>query len=114
LGFHLFIDDFGTGYSSLSYLKKMPFNALKIDKSFVRDMTCDSDALMIVRAIIELGHNLGLKVVAEGVETQATWDKLEAFGCDEAQGNLISPPMPAGQLLDWYNASPWRRDKGPR
>lgn len=113
LGFHLFIDDFGTGYSSLSYLKKMPFNALKIDKSFVRDMTSDSDALMIVRAIIELGHNLGLKVVAEGVETQAIWDKLEAFGCDEAQGNLISPPMPASQLLAWYKASPWCRSAGP-
>ena len=108
LGIKLAIDDFGTGYSSLAYIKKLPVNAVKIDKSFVVDMTQNKDAALIVRTIIDLAHNLGMRVVAEGVETQATWDQLAAYGCDEAQGYFISHPLPAGQFEQWAGTSdPW-------
>lgn len=97
----LFIDDYGTGYSSLGYLQKLPVDAVKIDQSFVAPMVSSGDSQAIVRSTIELGHNLGLKVVAEGVESQAVWDRLAALGCDVAQGYLISMPMPAEQLQGW-------------
>ncbi|MES2071823.1 MAG: GGDEF domain-containing protein [Pseudomonadota bacterium] len=100
-GSKLFIDDFGTGYSSLSYLQKLPVDSLKIDQSFVIPMTENSDSAVIVRSTIELGHNLGLEVVAEGVESLAAWDSLAALGCDVAQGYFVSEPMPAGQLRAW-------------
>ncbi len=86
LGVHFSIDDFGTGYSSLAQLKKMPVSSIKIDKSFTLNMETDNDSAVIVRAIIDLGHNLGLKVIAEGVETLAAKEMLLNFGCDEAQG----------------------------
>ncbi len=100
-GVQLSIDDFGTGYSSLAYLKKLPVSELKIDKSFVTDMlTSESDAT-IVNATIQLGHNLGLQVVAEGVENQQTYNTLRSMGCDLQQGFFISRPVPAEAITTW-------------
>jgi diguanylate cyclase (GGDEF)-like protein len=99
----LFVDDYGTGYSSLSYLQKLPVDGLKIDQSFVTPMAASGDSATIVSSTIELGHNLGLKVVAEGVESQAVWERLAALGCDIAQGYLISRPMPAQQFQEWQH-----------
>ena len=101
MGIQLSIDDFGTGYSSLSYLKRLPVNELKIDKSFVMNIEHDHDDVTIVKSTIELGHNLGLKVVAEGIENKNVWDILNAMGCDYGQGYFMSKPMPASKLLDW-------------
>lgn len=97
----LYIDDFGTGYSSLSYLQKLPVDYIKIDQSFVRDMAINSDSSVIVRSTIDLAHDLGRRVVAEGVETQQNWDQLAAFGCDFAQGYFIARPMPASEFPAW-------------
>jgi len=102
-GIPLYIDDFGTGYSSLSYLQKLPVEYIKIDQSFVRDMSVSKDSAVIVRSTIDLAHDLGHKVVAEGVETQAHWDQLAAFGCDFAQGYFIARPMPAEEFLPWMD-----------
>lgn len=105
LGIKISIDDFGTGYSSLAYLKKLPAQELKIDKSFVMDMLdSDSDAV-IVKSIIDLGHNLGMKVVAEGVETKETADRLTTLGCDILQGFFFSKPMDAQTFIQWHNQS---------
>ncbi len=98
LGISLSIDDFGTGYSSLARLKKLPVRELKIDRSFVMDMDRDPDDEVIVRSTIDLAHNLGLSVVAEGVETEQTCRRLLELGCDIAQGYLISKPVPIEQL----------------
>lgn len=108
MGIRLHIDDFGTGYSSLGYLKRLPVNAVKIDRSFVHDMTDNPDAAIIVRSTIELAHNLGLKVIAEGVETQATWEQLARYDCDEAQGYLISKPAAGDKVENWVHNSPWK------
>ncbi len=97
-GFKLSIDDFGTGYSSLAYLKKLPVDELKIDKSFVMAMASDAEDAKIVRSTIDLAHNLGLTVVAEGVETQAIMNQLRDLDCDEAQGYYMSRPLPAAEL----------------
>jgi diguanylate cyclase (GGDEF)-like protein len=101
MGVMISIDDFGTGFSSLNYIKKLPINEIKIDKSFVSDMTSDENDLSIVRSIIELGHNLGLKVVAEGVENKAVLDSLAALGCDHCQGYYISHPLPYERFQSW-------------
>jgi diguanylate cyclase (GGDEF)-like protein len=101
MGVAVSIDDFGTGYSSLTYLKQLPIDALKIDKSFVLDMTCNENDAMIVRSIVDLGHNLGFEVVAEGVEDGETLKLLESLGCDYAQGYHISRPVPATELRAW-------------
>ncbi|MEA2434372.1 MAG: hypothetical protein QOG54_1829 [Actinomycetota bacterium] len=95
------IDDFGTGYSSLGHLRKLPVKELKIDKSFVMNMDVDESDAVIVRSTIDLGRNLGLRVVAEGVETAAVWRQLELLGCDYAQGFYKSRPMPADQIPRW-------------
>ena len=97
-GVNISIDDFGTGYSSLAYLKKLPVSELKIDKSFVMDMLTNESDATIVNATIQLGHNLGLKVVAEGVENQQTFNILKSMGCDLQQGNFISIPRSPNQL----------------
>ena len=114
LGIRLSIDDFGTGYASLTYLKKMPVNEIKIDKSFVLDVTDDQDDMVIIRATIDLAHNLGLSVVAEGVASHQAWCVLAGLKCDKAQGFYMSRPLTAPQLtyrlekhglpLDWRDA----------
>ncbi len=93
LGTSIAMDDFGTGYSSLSYLKRFPFNTLKIDASFVRDITSEPDSAAIARTIIAMAHNLRLKVVAEGVETAGQLNYLRLHDCDEIQGFLFSRPV---------------------
>jgi diguanylate cyclase (GGDEF)-like protein len=99
IGVGISIDDYGTGYSSLSYLRKMPVDELKIDRSFVTDMAHDENAAVIVRSTIELGRNLGLRVVAEGVETREVWDRLAALGCHVAQGYFFGRPVAGTQFL---------------
>jgi diguanylate cyclase (GGDEF)-like protein len=107
VGISLAIDDFGTGHSSLAYLKRLPVDEVKVDKSFVMPMIGDPTDEAIVRSVIELGHNLGLRVTAEGVEDQATWDRLRSLGCDVAQGYLLSRPVPADELsCRWTAGAP--------
>jgi diguanylate cyclase (GGDEF)-like protein len=101
MGVELSIDDFGTGYSSLAYLKRLPVDELKIDKSFVLNMENDIGDTKIVRSTIDLGHNMGLRVVAEGIESEAVWRLLAALGCDEGQGYFMSRPIPGDKLVDW-------------
>jgi diguanylate cyclase (GGDEF)-like protein/PAS domain S-box-containing protein len=101
LGIKLSIDDFGTGYSSLAYLRRLPIDEIKIDRSFVMRMDEEADDVTIVRSTIDLGRNLGLEVVAEGVETQAIWDKLRDLGCNVAQGYFLSRPVPPEKLQAW-------------
>jgi EAL domain-containing protein (putative c-di-GMP-specific phosphodiesterase class I) len=107
MGINITIDDFGTGYSSLSYLKRLPANAVKIDKSFVIGMVQDPNDAAIVRTSVDLAHNLGLKVVAEGVESQDVMQLLGKQGCDSAQGYYISRPLSAEDFVTWLEHSPW-------
>jgi diguanylate cyclase len=104
LGVRLSIDDFGTGYSSLSYLRELPVDEIKIDRSFVMRMTEQSADVAIVRSTIDLGRNLGLDVVAEGVETREIWDKLLELGCRTAQGYYLSRPVAPEVLTEWLAA----------
>jgi diguanylate cyclase (GGDEF)-like protein len=104
-GVSIAIDDFGTGYSSLSYLKRLPIHTLKIDQSFITDVAFDNQDIAIVRSIIDLGHNLGYKVVAEGVENGMAWDMLNKLGCDSAQGFHVSHPLPEKRFARWLAKS---------
>jgi EAL domain-containing protein (putative c-di-GMP-specific phosphodiesterase class I) len=107
LGVHLSIDDYGTGYSSLSYVSRLPVKELKIDRAFVMNMFKDDTTAMIVKSTIDLGHSLGLKVVAEGVENEATYRLLTQFGCDHAQGFYMSKALAAADLEVWLRESRW-------
>jgi diguanylate cyclase (GGDEF)-like protein len=100
-GVGLALDDFGTGYSSLTHLRRLPIDEIKIDRSFIQDLETDSDDAAIVQSTIDLAHSLNLTVVAEGVETAVTWNRLRAFGCDQAQGYYLARPMPAQMLTGW-------------
>jgi EAL domain-containing protein (putative c-di-GMP-specific phosphodiesterase class I) len=112
-GVTIAIDDFGTGFSSLSYLHNLPFDKVKIDRSFVRDMAVDADARAIVRGIIGLAHSLRHRCVAEGVETQAQRFALARLQCDYAQGYLFARAMPAAALLEWLCAGDRRAPPSP-
>jgi EAL domain-containing protein (putative c-di-GMP-specific phosphodiesterase class I) len=101
LGVRIAIDDFGTGYSSLAYLKRLSVDELKIDRSFVADMCQSESSAMIVRSIVQLAHNLGLEVVAEGVEDLGTMQMLEELGCNMVQGYYVSRPLPGEHLVPW-------------
>ena len=101
MGIRLAIDDFGTGYSSLAYLTRLPINRIKIDRSFVMAMATNEDDATIVRSTIDLGRNLGLGVVAEGVESEAIWDTLRELGCTVAQGYFLSRALPPDELASW-------------
>jgi EAL domain-containing protein (putative c-di-GMP-specific phosphodiesterase class I) len=101
LGVSLSIDDFGTGYSSLSHLARMPVHELKIDRSFVQGLESDAEYAHVVRSAIDMGHGLGLKVVAEGIETETAAKRLREFGCDVAQGYLYAKPMPLAAFEAW-------------
>jgi EAL domain-containing protein (putative c-di-GMP-specific phosphodiesterase class I) len=116
LGIRLSIDDFGTGYSSLCYLRELPIDEIKIDRSFVMRMSQEHDDVAIVRSTIDLGRNLGLDVVAEGVETRQIWDKLVELGCPTAQGYYLSRPVPADTFTEWLRGRPRvaRADGGRR
>ncbi len=102
IGVKIAIDDFGTGYSSLAYLKNLPVDQLKIDRSFVLNMHRDPDDAIIVKSVIDLGHNLGLQTVAEGIEDLETWQQLISLGCDSAQGYFLAKPLPAADLEAWF------------
>jgi diguanylate cyclase (GGDEF)-like protein len=104
-GIRLSVDDFGTGYSSLSYLRRLPVSELKIDRSFVSNLLLEDQDEVIVKSIIDLGHNLGMQVVAEGVETDEVMNRLRGFGCDVAQGFGICRPIPLDQFLTWLSAT---------
>jgi diguanylate cyclase len=101
LGCKIYIDDFGTGYSSLNYLVALPVHALKIDRTFVLQMSTSKEAHSVVASVISMAHNLGLRVVAEGVENEQDVAMLRALGCDEVQGYLYAKPMPAEQYAAW-------------
>lgn len=107
MGISLAIDDFGTGYSSMAYLKKLLVAKIKIDKSFVMNMETNHNDAIIVRSLIGLGHNLGLSVVAEGVESEEVWNQLKGLGCDSAQGYFMRRPIPPEELAEWLKRSPW-------
>ncbi|MEX2648760.1 MAG: bifunctional diguanylate cyclase/phosphodiesterase [Alphaproteobacteria bacterium] len=107
LGVHIAIDDFGTGYSSLTRLRRLPVSELKIDRSFVRNMAQNNEDSVIVRALVDLGHRLGQRIVAEGVEDEATWQNLKSWGCDAAQGYHLCRPAPPQKLTTWLEQSPF-------
>jgi len=110
-GVRISIDDFGTGYSSLIYLKRLPVDEIKIDRSFVTHMAVDENDTVIVRSTIDLAHNMGLKVVAEGVEDEPTYQLLGQLHCDLVQGFHISHPLPAQELVEWLRQSRWQLPK---
>lgn len=107
MGLRISIDDFGIGYSSLTYLQQLPVNELKIDKSFGLSLIDDANSVVIVRSTIDLAHKLGLRVVAEGVESKDTLDLLNQLGCDAVQGYYLGKPMPMSEMLDWVIENEW-------
>ncbi|MBI3570523.1 MAG: EAL domain-containing protein [Gammaproteobacteria bacterium] len=113
MGLKIMIDDFGIGYSSLAYLKNLPVDGIKVDRSFVTAMTRNDNDAAIVRTSVDLAHNLGLEVVAEGIETEDVLHRLQELGCDAGQGLYISRPLPADDLLLWLRQSSWGLKKRP-
>ncbi|MGH7794611.1 MAG: putative bifunctional diguanylate cyclase/phosphodiesterase [Candidatus Binatia bacterium] len=113
LGVRFAIDDFGTGYSSFAYLTKLPVSCIKIDKSFVQNIESDRDNSVIVKSIVDLGHNLGLKVVAEGVETVTAKKMLAAFQCDDGQGYHFCRPIPADAMTQFLMQAPMIESEPP-
>jgi EAL domain-containing protein (putative c-di-GMP-specific phosphodiesterase class I) len=109
LGVTIAIDNFGTGYSSLAYLKQLPVHEIKIDHSFVGDMHLNEQK--IVRSMIKLGHNLGLRVVADGVTSEESYQKLCDFGCDFLQGSVVNVAVPAGEIVLWLERSKWKVER---
>lgn len=103
-GVQISIDDFGTGYSSLAYLRDLPVDELKLDRSFVFPMTHDARAAALVASTAGLAHSLGLRMVADGVETEAAYLELARLGCDQAQGYYVSRPVPAAELDHWFTS----------
>ena len=114
MGIGLAIDDFGTGYSSLAHLKRLPVDEIKVDKSFVLELEKNGNDAVIVRSTIDMAHNLGLRVTAEGVETPDAWNVLGALGCDQSQGYHMSRPLPADELAEWLAKSVWAPGASPR
>jgi EAL domain-containing protein (putative c-di-GMP-specific phosphodiesterase class I) len=114
LGIHIAMDDFGTGYSSLSYLRRFPFDRIKIDQSFVRELGKQDDCIAIVRAVTTLGRDLGIAITAEGVETPRQRDTLERAGCTELQGYLFSRPVPAAELIEVLRSMAMMENEWPR
>ena len=106
LGVGLSIDDFGTGYSSLSHLARMPVDEMKIDRSFVQSLESDAEFATVLRSAIDMGHGLGLKVVAEGIESSSVANRLRDFGCDVAQGYFYAKPMPLDAFATWMKDRP--------
>ncbi|HDZ36734.1 MAG TPA: EAL domain-containing protein, partial [Marinobacter sp.] len=104
-GIRLSVDDFGTGYSALSYLKSYPFDTLKIDKTFIQDVTKAPEDGALVRAIISMAHSLGLTIIAEGVETEQQTHFLKQEGCDFAQGYFYSHPLPEKEFTEWLKSN---------
>jgi EAL domain-containing protein (putative c-di-GMP-specific phosphodiesterase class I) len=114
-GIHLSIDDFGTGYSSLSYLKRFPMHALKLDRSFVRDIDHNANDTALVAAIINLAHSMNLEVIAEGVETERQYQFLRDYNCDFAQGHLFGRPMDSIRFAQMvHNATSHNRPPGEK
>ena len=113
LGVDLAVDDFGTGYSSLAHLRRLPITEIKIDKSFVSTMVVNDQDAAIVRSIIGLADALGLRTVAEGIETRDTWDQLDDLGCKYAQGFLISRPLPIDMFDQWLMQQNVKRLSNP-
>jgi EAL domain-containing protein (putative c-di-GMP-specific phosphodiesterase class I) len=109
-GVSLAVDDFGTGYASLAYLSELPVDEIKIDRSFVMAMDREEQHARIVRSTIDLGRNLCLSVVAEGVESAAVWNRLAELGCDSAQGYFLARPLPAAELTAWLDQRLPRHD----
>ena len=103
-GHKISVDDFGTGYSSLSYLKRLPLDTLKIDREFVQDLTLDTEDFIIVKSIVDLGHSLGLKIIAEGIETSAQLKILQDLGCDFGQGYYFQKAVPASDVAQCFEA----------
>jgi len=105
-GIQISVDDYGTGYSSLSYLRDLPVDELKLDRSFILPMVDDARAAALVASTIALAHSLGLRMVAEGVETEIAYTELRRLGCDQAQGDFMSRPVPAAELDHWLSNRP--------
>ena len=106
LGIEIAIDDFGSGYSNMNYLTTLPAQVLKIDQSFVRPLDTRPKNEIMLRSIIDLGHRLGYRIVAEGIETETSFERLKDWGCDEGQGYFMSRPLAPNDLADWVAA--WR------
>ena len=111
-GIQISVDDFGTGYSSLSYLRELPIDELKLDRSFVSPMVDDARAAALVASTIGLAHSLGLRMVAEGVETEVAYRELRRLGCDLAQGYFMCRPVPAAELEHWLANRPTVEQSG--